>query len=282
MLSGSQKVTSPTEDKRFSLHSQSTNTSSTISQRSTRSHNDHKSSPASTTMRPRSGKEYQKLDRRKLAEIGLLSDSPSPKEKTPKDTPNSPKVFTFDVPDQLQVTSANSSIHSSATNSPRSPAVTRLQLVENPYVNITLPVDRADVSASLNDTPPASPYSAISNTSDSSSPLLHYAEIDMTHSTSKRRSKPTSTRSRRANKTDTEYAMIDIVATNAASRVGKEHAQNRENTLRRRDEKSAAREEASKENGKSPGHRKASAPASCSKRSSSTSLVPKDRKHSAS
>ena len=59
--------------------------------------------------------------------------------------------------------------------------------------------------------------------------MLNYAEIDLSQTDD-------SIRPRKPIKTnDIEYAMIDMVATAAASRAGKEHAQLREDSLRRKD-----------------------------------------------
>lgn len=70
---------------------------------------------------------------------------------------------------------------------------------------------------------------------------MNYAEIDL--SDSGKGSKP----SRRyvPKQGGVEYAEIDMVATAAASRVGREHAQRREDTLWRKDRKDGSKENAS-------------------------------------
>ena len=208
--------------KTDSSESQSLSSFGSSDTTSTRS-DDHKCSPASTTLRPRFGKEYKKLDRRKLTDDLYLGSADGPR------TPGSPSVassvFTFDT---MSLSSRMSSMsgHSYGNDSPRSPGHFRPK--EHDYVNVCMPRDRTDSPRFWDMTPPGSPRS-LSGASEQSNPLLNYAEIDLSQTDD-------SVRPRKPIKSsDIEYAMIDMVATAAASRVGKEHAQLREDSLRRKD-----------------------------------------------
>lgn len=140
-------------------------------------------SNARTVLRPRSGREYQRVDRTKLEE---LNSSRGSSDRTPLSAGAS--VFTFDFAD-----------------------VARHNLSRVSYVR------RTDSES----TPPPSPLSLTSQTSASSS--INYAEIDL----------PSIRTPPPARTGEVQYAVIDHVATAAASRVAREHARMREDSLKR-------------------------------------------------
>ncbi|XP_013385075.1 mediator of RNA polymerase II transcription subunit 1 [Lingula anatina] len=196
-----------------------------------------RSSPASTTLRPRFGKEYQTVDRKRL-----LADSKSPVLGSPARSPRSPaltptSVFTFDLAQPgspTKVSIQSSPNHSRGDPQPfsHSPSHYYVQYdnkLDSPkaiYVNVASP--RA-VYMNVDLSPPSSPV--LPQPSEQSNPMLNYAEIDLTHTGAVLR--------RPSQKTCmTEYTTIDMVATVAAQRVGKEHAQLREDSLLRRDRRS--------------------------------------------
>ena len=123
------------------------------------------------------------------------------------------------------------SAFSTSDSSPRSPSLYKSGK-EHDYVNVAMPRDHTNSPRFLDMTPPGSPRS-LSSVSEQSNPLLNYAEIDLSQSDDTKRPRKPLNRS-----SDIEYAMIDMVATAAASRVGKEHAQLREDSLRRKDRRS--------------------------------------------
>lgn len=201
---------------------------------STRS-DDHKASPASTTLRPRFGKEYKKLDRRKLADELSIGGYATDGLRTPGSPSVASSVFTFDT---TSLSSRMSSIsgYSLGNDSPRSPPhigppprspAQPPGRMPHDYVNVCMP--RTDSPRFWDMTPPGSPRS-LSGASEQSNPLLNYAEIDLSQTVGD----PTRPR-KPMRSSDIEYAMIDMVATAAASRAGKEHAQLREDSLRRKD-----------------------------------------------
>lgn len=205
------------------------------------------SSPAATTLRPRFGKEYSRVDRKKLVEELSLSDSsPAPAtggNGTGMVTQQSPStassVFTFDVASMASSrTSFLSDSYSTDNDSPKSPSVlsrvsaTR-EAPDHVYMNICFPNARSG-SPLIVDTRPGSALSGISSNAEQSNALLNYAEIDLSGSGGEEGSKRVG-KGRRADNHRVEYAMIDMVATAAASRVGKEHAKQREDSLRRKD-----------------------------------------------
>ena len=171
------------------------------------------SSMASSTMRPRSGREY--VDRRKLDELNLNG---SDDQVAPSPFSNTSSVFTFDSSMSLSLSNC----------SPRSPSESSYmssRTKEPEYVNIN-PF-----------TPPASPHHSIG--SEVSNRRLNYAEIDLSSSgnTNSSSDRPTSrVIPSRPRGSDVHYAKIDMVAMAAASRVGREHAQFREDSLKRKDD----------------------------------------------
>ena len=213
-------------------------------------HDESKTSPATTVLRPRFGKEYKKLDRKKLVEELNSMGLGSPK------TPNSPSVgvggsasvFTFDVSSTSSHMSGLSSMGD--VESPRSPSLLSRysgnSYKEHDYVNLGKPRELADSPRFMDMTPPGSPRSF---SSEQSNPMLNYAEIDFSGSKGNSEKKPV--RRTISKGSDIDYAMIDMIATVAAQKVGKEHAQSREDSLKKKDRerRSAAEETASNSSG---------------------------------
>lgn len=166
---------------------------------------DSRPSPALTMMRPRYGREYQCVDRRRLHEEG----SPF----TPQRSPSVASVFTFDtVPSSLRFGASGNC--SSGENSPKYPAGLRCRiagdLVSSPRNISPIVLDPMVDSPSV----PAEKVS------------LNYAEIDLSGASVQRAA------SSRTDRDKIEYALIDLIATSAASRVGREHARQREDKER--------------------------------------------------
>lgn len=168
-------------------------------------------SPALTTMRPRYGKEYQCIDRRRLYE----EDSPFSPQRSPS---LASSVFTFDnTPSNLR--GGVSGNCSSGENSPKYPPSLRSRIA-NDHVSSSRNVSPIVLDPMV-DSPPAV----------DSKELLNYAEIDL----SATELAQFASAQRAVSKTDndkTEYALIDLVATSVASRVGREHARQREDKER--------------------------------------------------
>lgn len=168
-------------------------------------------SPALTTMRPRYGKEYQCVDRRRLYEEG----SPFSPQRSPSVTSS---VFTFDnmLSNLRGGVSGNCS---SGENSPKYPSSLRSRIAGD-HVSSSRNISPIVLDPMV-DSPPAADARA----------LLNYAEIDLSGAEMSPVSSVLRTPSR-ADKDKTEYALIDLVATSAASRVGRERARQREDTER--------------------------------------------------
>lgn len=196
----------------------------------TRSSEGPKSSPAATTLRPRFGKEYQTLDRKKLLEEDTASSAKST---------SSACVFTFDIstnaesPTRMSIVSG---ISRSGEESPPSHYLVRYHSYspnaksdssQAVYMNIESPPKAVYMNIDLS--PPESPHSNLNR--EQTNPLLNYAEIDLSHQSNAK----VSARKSPQRACNIEYATIDMVATAAAQRVGKEHAQLREDTLKRKD-----------------------------------------------
>lgn len=179
-------------------------------------------SPALTTMRPRYGKEYQCVDRRRLLE----ESSPFTPQRSPSVAST---VFTFDVHNVVSRSSASGNCSSSGENSPKYPASLRSRR-NNDHVTSSRNVSPIvlDPMLDVSPTPPCVEQNA----------MLNYAEIDLSSA------EPImATVQRAGSRTDkdrTEYAMIDMVLTSAASRVGREHARQREDILGRKERKAEA------------------------------------------
>ena len=192
-------------------------------------------SPASTTLRPRSGKEYKKLDRRKLAE-----DLNIPLEELlpPKSPSVSSSVFTFDSAISLRASPA--SAYSCGEDSPnmlnhRREYVNHSESLRSAEASQHCSRDYVNHSESMRSSEASPPGSCTCLVGDTTEALLNYAEIDLSDSES---SKPPG---RSGN--EIEYAIIDMVATVTASRVGKEHAQLREDKLEQNVQRQDSRNE---------------------------------------
>lgn len=254
------------------------------------SHEEGKASAATTVLRPRFGKEYKKLDRKKLVEELNSMGLGSPK------TPNSPSVgvgtsasvFTFDVSSTSSHMSGLSGLSSVGDDSPRSPSLASStysgsRCREHDYVNLGVhPRDLADSPRFMDMTPPGSPRSF---SSEQSNPMLNYAEIDFSGAKTSDKKPVRRTISKGS---DIDYAMIDMVATVAAQKVGKEHAQSREDSLKKKDRerhRSTTDDTASNSSGGSGSRRgkekKSTSSASLSRKGSSRSQSgSRDRKFS--
>ena len=186
-----------------------------------------RSSPASTILRPRSGKEYQKVERRRTLET--TDDSAATSPLTTPQSPAGGSVFTFDTPfigsescfgelqspkfsklSQAELASMSISLRSDSVQSPRVM-----------YMNIDL-------------SPPESPLpSAMSMPAEQLEPQLNYAEIDLTEAGRSESLRQNKRSKRTTEPTPIEYSMIDMVATRAASKARKQHALNRDGSLHR-------------------------------------------------
>ncbi|GAB1598049.1 uncharacterized protein LOC115218370 isoform X1 [Argonauta hians] len=164
-----------------------------------------RSSPASTILRPRSGKDYQLVERKKSID-GSSADTGSPQ------TPQSANlVFTFDNLPQA--------ITNNFTNGPSLSAAN-----DNPaYVNLGPDLDTRDSVTSyvnIDMTPPCSPFNLV----DQTEPLLNYAEIDLSSNFPNISNQMKASNPRNS---VIDYATIDMVATVAAQKAGEKHAQSR-------------------------------------------------------
>lgn len=171
-----------------------------------------RSSPASTILRPRFGKEYQLVERRKSERGG------SPYNLETTCSPQSPRqnlVFTFD--NLLPITSLTADGYYSP------PVQQTSHRIEPSYVNLghesDVDGDARSSYMNINMTPPCSPYTKQLGCIEQ----LNYAEIDLSSQySSSHQNKPISSRC-----SVIDYATIDMVATVAAQKAGREHAQSR-------------------------------------------------------
>lgn len=168
---------------------------------------------AATTMRPRFGREYHRPDRRHLV------DATPPPPASASSSASASSVFTFDV-GSVASSSSRLSDCSTDTESPRSPP--------HVYMNICF-ARRSGSPVILDPVPP--PLTSATSTATDNAALLNYAEIDLSGGNA---SSSSSTSRHRSSTGRVEYAMIDMVATTAAARAGKEHARQREDSSRRR------------------------------------------------
>lgn len=208
-----------------------------------------RSSPASTILRPRSGREYQLVERRRT-----LDDSNTTSPLTTPQSPASVSVFTFD-------NVGTPSLGSSQSNpqSPKLPktshceqttvcASLRSESVQSPramYMNIdftenTPPESPGPTFVALEQVEPMLNYAEIdlsdSGRIESNARKLNYAEMDLSPPVSERRSssfRQTKKGKKAPEPIPIEYSMIDMVATKAAQKARKEHAQSRDGSLRR-------------------------------------------------
>ena len=200
---------------------------------------DHKTSPALTTLRPRSGKEYQRVDRKKLAEDlnvpPLSAGAPVAGDKLTAQSPSVASTsFSFDAASILSERKSFSSAWSSGEDSPKYPpslCSRQSSFREHHYMNL---FPRNESLVIVEATPPGSPrpHSRVSNMSEVQ---LNYAEIDLTEMEDRRGGRGRGRSHVRRDTAPTEYAVIDMEATAAASRVGREHARLRESSLLRKE-----------------------------------------------
>ncbi|XP_033753145.1 uncharacterized protein LOC117336640 [Pecten maximus] len=185
-----------------------------------------RTSPASTLLRPRSGKEYKMVERRRPHNDSLSS--------SPAQTPQSPSgdtVFTFE-----SCSPSQTSVYSRERESPNVPKFSRTDSSVSSRIHERFSPPRTYMNIDM--TPPSSPLYSMSLPPELIEPQLNYAEIDLSHSSNTRASKKSRKASQKSLKSNTiEYAMIDMEATVAIQRAGREHVQSREDSLRRADKK---------------------------------------------
>ncbi|XP_060080120.1 uncharacterized protein LOC132559511 [Ylistrum balloti] len=190
-----------------------------------------RTSPASTLLRPRSGKEYKMVERRRPHNDSLSS--------SPAQTPQSPSgdtVFTFE-----SCSPSQTSVYSRERESPNVPKFTRTDSSVSARIHERFSPPRTYMNIDM--TPPSSPHYSMSLPPELIEPQLNYAEIDLSHSSNTRASKKSRKVSQKSLKSNTiEYAMIDMEATVAIQRAGREHVQSREDSLRRADKRLSLRE----------------------------------------
>lgn len=209
-----------------------------------------RSSPASTILRPRSGKEYQQVERRRTHD-GSTATSPL---TTPQSSANG-SVFTFDNvataslvsgqsdpqsprllkgPPQSEQASICPSVYSENVQSPRA------LYMNIDFSEMSPPESPGPVLVSLEQVDPMLNYAEIdlsdTGRSENQSRKLNYAEMDLSNTGSEKRSnsfRQTKKGKKVPEPIPIEYSMIDMVATKAAQKARKEHAQNRDGSLRR-------------------------------------------------
>ncbi len=175
-----------------------------------------RSSPASTILRPRSGKEYKMVERRYTG-TDSFTTSPVP---TPT-SPSGASVFTFDIS-----VSASPSQQSICSHDQESLALSKVSRSDS--IAPKLPERVSPYKPYVNITPPSSPLKNSSNTISEGERQLVYAEIDLSLPTrTTRKSRKASMKSQKSFGSNVEYALIDMEATQAIQRAGREHAQTR-------------------------------------------------------
>ncbi|XP_063444583.1 uncharacterized protein LOC134725030 [Mytilus trossulus] len=189
-----------------------------------------RSSPASTILRPRSGKEYKMIERIYTG-TDSFTTSPVPTPTSPSGT----SVFTFD---NFSASPSTQSIYSHDKESLATSKGSRHD--DNPP---KVPDRVSPYRAYVNITPPASPLkNSITTLQSESERQLIYAEIDLTLPTkTSRKTRKPSMKSQRSLGNNVEYALIDMEATQAIQSAGREHARTREDSssLRRVDRKAS-------------------------------------------
>jgi hypothetical protein len=181
-------------------------------------------SHATTTMRPRYGKEYHRIDRNRL--VSSDENSPQLTNTPPSRSPmsavsrNTTTVFTFDSMPRSLATMYSNQIGSD-DNSPK-----MLANVVHPYANVdsTPPIV---LDAILG---PA----AITDRVNADSAMVNYSDLDL-GTPAMIESAPVikPLRNLRAHDPPTEYAQIDLVATAAASQASRMHTRDRQDALDR-------------------------------------------------
>ena len=212
-----------------------------------------RSSPASTILRPRSGKEYQLIERRRTHD-----DSNATSPLTTPQSPANSSVFTFDHLGTPSLGSSQSDAHSPKFSKVPSQSEQASVCPSLQSENLLMPralYMNIDFTENAPETPPPSPgitfiapeqsepmlnYAEIdlsdAGRNESQSKKLNYAEMDLSPPVSERRS--SSLRQTKKGKKapapiPIEYSMIDMIATQAAQKARTEHAQSREGSLGR-------------------------------------------------
>jgi hypothetical protein len=182
-------------------------------------------SHATTTLRPRYGKEYHRIDRNRLVSSGenspLLTCS-TPPSRSPMSavSRNTSNVFNFDTVPRSLATMCGSQIGSD-DNSPK-----MLANVVHPYANVdsTPPIVLGEILYTATAADRASADAAMVNYTD-----LDLATPALMESTPVVRP----SRNLRPHDPPTEYAQIDLVATAAASQASRMHIRDRQDALDR-------------------------------------------------
>ncbi|KAK3090188.1 hypothetical protein FSP39_009891 [Pinctada imbricata] len=184
-------------------------------------------SPGTTILRPRSGKNYLFIERKRP-----LNES---SESSPVQSPHSPSVnssvFTFDD----QISCSQYSAYSRDRESPNVPKVLRSDSLYSRFSERISPPKATYMNVDM--TPPSSPpyCGGLSVPSETAERQLNYADIDLTLPTrASRKYRKASQKSIKIPKTETiDYALIDMEATVAIQCLGQEHKMSREDSLRR-------------------------------------------------
>ncbi|XP_052781078.1 uncharacterized protein LOC128217750 isoform X1 [Mya arenaria] len=205
-----------------------------------------RSSPASTILRPRSGKEYQKVERRRT-----LDDSVTTSPLMTPQSPNTGSVFTFDnivTSSFLSGSEVQSSKFFKSSSSDQSSIITRSESMRSPtamYMNIDFTGDMSPPESPLlvpaEQIEPMLNYAEIdlseagrSETANSQARMLNYAEMDLSIPERFGNTRKSTKKSKKAAEpVPVEYSMIDMVATRAAQKARKDHAQSRDGSLHR-------------------------------------------------
>ena len=183
-------------------------------------------SHATTTLRPRYGKEYQRIDRNRLASSDdgspLLTCTPPSRSPMSAVSRNTSSVFNFDTtPRSLAMMMC-----SSADNSPKMPAG-----VVHQYTNVdsTPPIILDSILGSSS--------TATIDRSNADSTRVNYTDLDLvttgSHHSEALPATVKPTRNLRLHDPPTEYAQIDLVATVAASQASRMHMRDRQDALDR-------------------------------------------------
>ena len=205
---------------------------------------------ATTMLRPRSAREYHHIvDRKRLlgddcpssgASSGSQTPASTSSQSSPTKSPSSlqANVFNFD-PQNVKKVQKQAGGGSDA-DSPlgfRDP--------DHVYMNLSFPKSPGRSGSPV--VVDSSHRAAIGNTPDYANVVLNYAEIDLSRckdSSGKKRSEKT------LQKSNIDYAMIDMVATAAVSRAGKEHMRHREEESLRHQRQLRRNEQSSEQNSK--------------------------------
>lgn len=220
-------------------------------------------SPTTNVLRPRSGREYAVPDRRRLAEefgsklTSATSSSSNKRTSAPVTSPSS--IFTFDSTASSNATVVATSATSSTSDSNTLPSPSNDVIGSSPsngfassspgngYTPPPRPAGREYASSLMHLSPPPHPHQhqspslnyiqldhpGFGNSSDAISDRLESSAHAYRPSSSASVPTPSATSGVKASG-GVDYAVIDLVATVAASRVGREHVKQREDALKAR------------------------------------------------